>query len=288
MTLETDEPADGYDALPGLNWSTLKLVHASPMLCKLRTTEPREDSEALELGRAIHCALFEPDRWRSDYTREPDFGPRLTKDGKPTKNPKATSEYKSAFAAWRAGLPASCQVISDDVFFTAERCAAAVLKHRIAGPLLRGGQREKVIEWVDAGTGTVCKGRLDLLTPRYVADLKSTRHQSVRAFLRDAEQLLYHGQKAWYHDGAIAAGALPADADRPYVVSVQTGGAFDVACYQLDPFTLDAGRRLYRGLLARYRECQAADMWPGIAPDLIQWRVSGFAAGTESELESDW
>ena len=47
---------------------------------------------------------------------------------------------------------------------------------------------------------------LDAVAPDRVVDLKTTRDMS--KFPRDAANLLYHGQMAWYLDGAIAASAL--------------------------------------------------------------------------------
>jgi hypothetical protein len=277
-----------YNAIQALNWSTLKHLATSPLLCRHRVDNPQPDKEAFALGRAIHVATLEPERWTREYVVEPDFGEQLTKNGEPAKNPKATAGYKSARADWVASVAPGAIVLDAADHALAERCASAIREHRVAGPLLYGARAEEVITWTDPETGTECKGRLDGITPRHLLDIKSTRRDSVRRFAWDVSEYLYHAQIAWYHDGAIAAGVLSPGADGPYLIAVQTSEPHDVMAFRLPLITLITGRAVYRNLLTKYLQCQAANWWPGVAPELVDLELPQSAAPQQQEEEETW
>jgi PDDEXK-like uncharacterized protein DUF3799 len=278
------DTVDEYAAINAVNFSTLKHMATSAKLCRYRADHPEPDKEAFRIGRMLHACTLEPERWVREFVIEPDFGEQLTKDGKPAKNPKATESYKAALANWKSGLATGAQVIEADEHALIERAAAAVKAHRVAGPLITGGRREHVIRWTDPVTGVACKARLDLIDHR-VVDLKGTRQQSVRQFLRDSASLLYYGQASWYHDGCVLAGALPPDAPLPVVIGVQTCEPFDVIPLRMLPETYEAGQRLYRDLLDRYVQCQGAEWWPGLAEDFVNWHLPNYAPGVETGLD---
>ena len=243
-----------YDAIDALNWSTLSKLATSPALMRYRRDNPEPDSAAFRLGRAVHCAILEPEAWPARYAVAPDVD-RRTKEG------------KAAYADFLT-TALSIEVLSSGEWDLAERCARAVRSHRVAADLLRGGRAEETVQWIDATTGVACKGRLDYLCPDCVVDLKTTRRATVREFVRDVATFRYHGQVAWYRDGAIAAGLLPPDAEA-YILAVQTVEPYDVIAARLSAETMMLGNALWRDLLRRYCECRAADIWPGVAPDLI-------------------
>lgn len=263
-----------YAAIQALNWSTAKLIETSPRLLRWRAEHPAADTDALRVGRAIHCASLESERWRTAYVAKPHFGDMRTKIA------------RRARMDWLATLPPAVEMLSAEEHALAERCAAAVREHPVARDLLRSGRAEEIITWTDEATGVDCKARLDFIAPLYVVDLKSSRHSSVRMIVRQFADLLYHGQIAMYHDGAIAAGLIPSDADGPYAIVVQTVEPYDVVALELSRAALETGRELYRSCLRKYVACQAADWWPGISPDLITLDLPPWAAGgDESE---DW
>ena len=71
------EPA--YNALPGVRSSQLKLMLKSPAHFKEFRTE---ETEALLVGRAVHCAILEPQKYDDEFIYEPDGIDRRTKAGK--------------------------------------------------------------------------------------------------------------------------------------------------------------------------------------------------------------
>ena len=152
---------------------------------------------------------------------------------------------------------------------------AAVQAHGPARDCLRGA-KEQVIQWVDQPTGLACKARVDVRGDRIV-DVKTATDVSPRGFGRQAANLLYHGQTAWYNDGAIAAG-VATRLELPRFLVAQSVAPFDVAVYEVSAVQLEAGRKLWRRLLDRFFSCSATDWWPGVAPtvktlDLPAWSV---------------
>ena len=254
-----------YDAIQALNWSTLKLLHVSPKWLQWSATHPREDTAALALGRAIHVCALEPERWHCEHMARPDFGDLRTK------------RAKALRVEWESTLSPRVTVLDAKTYELTETCARAVREHPEAMKLLAGGRNEETVQWTDELTGIRCKGRVDTGRPLDICDLKSTCRGTPREFIRDAAALLYHGQLAWYHDGAVSAGVLPPNALLPGIVAVQTTPPFDVMAFRMTENAYLVGRILWQSLIQRYAECQAAEWWPGVAPTLLDFDVPPWA-----------
>ena len=268
-----------------LNWSTLKYLATSPKLLKWRTTHPQADTPALRLGRAIHCAILEPEAFQKRWVVAGQCAAK-TKSGEPCKSQGSlcwAGEWycKVKGHAVEGAFPVTgeVEVIERDEETLVASCASAVAGHRVASKLLKGGLAEHGIEWTNAETGIACRGRLDYLRPSEVVDLKSTAEETVRGFTRVVTSRLYYAQLAWYHDGAIAAGKIQSDAKLPAIVAVQTVEPYDVVPYRLTRATYEAGQILYRDLLLKYRDCLSADVWPGIADGEIPLDLPNWAGG---------
>ena len=269
-------PLTDYDKIEAVNWSSLVHLATSAKLMEWRRTNPRAETAALRLGTAIHCATLEPERFATAYLRQPDFG-----DGR-------TKAAKEAKAAWEATRTPGALVMDPDEYDLAARCSAAVREHSAARDLLRGGLVEEVLTWTDEETGIACKGRLDYLTPEYVLDLKSMRAETVQAFAREIAGRLYHGQIAFYLDGAIASKRVDPLGSQALIIGVQTVEPYDVIPCRLMPEDIERGRALYRDLLRRYAEYQAAGWWPGLAPSIVNLTLPDWAKGGAAATEGDW
>jgi len=239
-----------------VNWSTLKHITKSPRHYLHHLAHPREDSDALLRGRALHCAVYEPaQQFDSRYVVQPRFN-RAMLDA--TAVGKGYAGGKEAAAAWDAEN-AGRDVITTDMYADVIGMARALWADPTAAHMLDGARGEVPIEWTDAATGIECKGRVDHLNG-CLADLKSTR--DVAWFERDAARLLYHGQLAWYYDGCLAAGYTFAES--PCLIAVESAAPYDVLVVSFDDDDLEAGRRVYRSALDRLAECRASGTWPGI------------------------
>lgn len=256
-----------YENVPAVNWSSLKHLAVSPLLYKWRLEHPQPDSATLVVGAAIHCALLEPGKFDSRYA---------VFDGR-----RAGKEWDK----WQDDHP-GVKSLKPDEMERVTRSAEAVRAHRIARHLLEGCRAEEPTTWVDPDTGLKCKGRIDAIAPGFVLDLKSARDVEPKWFRRAAADYLYHGQLAFYHDGATVARKIPGDAE-PYIIAAQSDEPFDVATFQLAPDTLGAGRALYRSLLRRLVECQEADFWPGTAPDLEMLDLPPWAEGQNNTVTQE-
>jgi hypothetical protein len=238
----------------------------SPAFAKHRSDHPEEekDTDSFRLGRAVHCAVLEPERFFDEYVVQPDFGDLRT---------KAAREARDN---WKETLHVDSEIITSEEFEIAIRAQVAVKNHVPAMNLLHGSRTEQIVQWTHPRTGIKCKGRLDAITDR-VIDLKTTRRPVVREILRDAANYDYHGQLAWYHDGAAQAGLIDWHVLPSMIaIYVPKGSTFvDVAVFSMGyaPETLDAGRTLYEKLISQYAGCQTTGWWPGMAPDVIPFEL---------------
>lgn len=276
-----------------LNWSTLKHLHVSAKLLAWRVEHPKEDTPDLRLGRAIHCAVLEPEAYPKRWIMADQCAATT---GKGARCGSGGSLYNGQWfckvkghAPADAIAPRDFEVLEPEDAALVAICADSVRSHDVAAKMLQGGKPEERIEWLDPESGVECRGTVDYLRANDLIDLKSTRRETIRDFVGDVVRNLYFGQLAWYYDGAIAAGRLPKDAPLPFIIAVSTAEPYDVMAFQLSPQTLEGGRVLYRDLLNRYLQCRAASWWPGLAPDLLTLDLPSWAPGMQgSQEEGSW
>lgn len=158
-----------------------------------------------------------------------------------------------------------------------ETMAAALAEHPIAGELLdpKRMQAEVSLFWPDPPTGVMLRARIDALsTPDpdgdvVIVDYKSCDSADLDHIRRAMHNFGYAMQCRWYIDGAIAVGAALAgvrflfvfqEVDPPHLVTV----------VEPDETALMVGERRSRQAIEIYRDCVAADVWPGhTLPDEI-------------------
>jgi hypothetical protein len=245
--VEVDEPR-GYSLIKAVNFSSLKYLAVSPKLYRYRLTHPEPQKPAFTFGGAFHTLVLEPERFDERYAVYD--GRRIGKE----------------WDAWRAEHE-GVEALKPDELVAVHAMADAVRSHRVARKLLIGGRREEIVVWTDEPTGLACKGRLDMLRPDFLIDLKSAHDPTPDAFQRAAFNNGAITQVAFYQDGAVAARLLDGRIN-PYVIAVEKDPPYDVAVYQLDDEALAVGRSIYRRLMDRLLQCIEADHWPGCAPDV--------------------
>lgn len=257
-----------------LNWSTLKHIAKSPMHYRYRLDHPEPDAPHYLWGRAVHCALLEPEAFDARYA-VCDVKKRWVKaDVQPTKD----------YAAWLDDHP-DAEPLKPVEMVTVQMAARSVLNHRVAAGVLAGCRHEEPLEWTDPDTGLACRGRVDAIS-QYVLDVKTAQSCEPRLFQMAAARYAYHGQLALYHTGATVLRKIDGKTP-PYIIAIEKSPPYDVAVYQMSLEDLAAGRALVLSLMRRLEECTATDMWPGCAPDLLQLQLPPWAGGLEEESE-DW
>ncbi len=255
--LHLDFPAEDYHApvLGMVSHGALEKLRASPSKYREWLSTPRAPTQALTFGRALHCALFEPEVFARQYAVEPDFG-----DCRKTDNKKA----RDAWLAERAGAT----LISADDHGALLGMSAAMRAHPLTSRMLCGGVPEVTLRWQDAQTGLPCRARADYYVRdlRMAIDLKSTDDASMRAFSRSMATYGYHRQHAHYAAGFEAIGA---PVDHFVFVAVEKSPPYDLAIYTLDEGSLERARHDVRRLTERLADCLERDEWPGY-PETIQ------------------
>lgn len=231
-----------YLAIPALNASKLKAVGVSPLYYLWKQTQ-EDDTAPKQVGRASHAAIFEPERFKTDFIVWPE-----------KRNSNAWKAFRDAHA-------------HQEILTTAQRdaavaIAAAIRQHPVAAPLLQHGKSETLVQWDDSRTGRPCKARVDWLGGCLV-DLKTTANLEQNAFARDAVKYEYPLQMAFYSDGVLAATGkrLPVK-----MITIQNKPPHDLVVYDIPDEVLDEGRDRYRQLMEILVRCEETNTWPGIAP----------------------
>lgn len=235
-----------YREVPGVRWSHLKAMAVSPLHYRSAVTRERDvETNAMRVGRALHCAVLEPDAFHKTWVTFPG---------------------RRAGKTWDAFLEkassAGQEILSNAEYVRVVNSGAAVRRHERAMRYL-GGACERATSWMDSETGVLCKARCDLVSD-WLVDLKSTAQLDERRFGTTAAQLGYHAQLAFYWDGLMR-NRWVVDFE-PRIVAVEQFPPHDVVVYTVPVAIIDLGRRLYRRLLGRVAECETLSSWPGRAP----------------------
>lgn len=243
---------DEYDLLERLNFSKLKHIGRSPAHFKSNAEGEGEDTDALKRGRATHLALYEPERFEREVVVYRD-----------RRNSNAWRDFEAA--NWGR------EILTVAMYDAAIAMAKAVRESPMAQPYLGPGPVEQTVLWrheVEGlpgmpGRSYDCKARLDkILDWGCIVDLKSTRDASPERFARQAYDLDYYVQAAWYRDAYQAAtGKL-----LPYaLIAVEAAPPWVVQVYRVPDELLERGRERYRDFLARLSLCEREGSWPGYA-----------------------
>lgn len=270
-------PFAAYQALPAVNFSTLKHMATSPLHYRHACDHARAATDAMRLGSLTHALALHPPG--SDLPAGLAVYPGPVRRGK-------------AWEAFERERSADLIVTEGDII-TALAIRAAVWAHPEAARLLEGADYEVTMRW-DEG-GVAAKGRLDAYrddgipgsagpyAAPTIVELKTTRAIAPDAFAREAARRLYHAQAGWYARGIEAsAGAWPVVA----MVAVENVPPHDVAVYRVPDDALVAGLALVRGWVERVRECRASGRWPGVCPEARELRLPDWATvGPELSTE---
>lgn len=258
-------PAIEYHAWDAQNFSSLKLANRTLAHYRYEKTHPREQTAAMALGQATHCAVLEPERFAVDYAAAPECD-RRTKVGKATWA-EFVLEHGHA-EALKAEDFALCQGMS-----------AAAWAHPLASEILKGaGANEVSALWVDPETGLPSKCRPDRITTfdgwTHVVDVKTAQDASPRGFRKAIANFDYHQQAAWYLDGLSE---VEPRERRFTFIAIESKPPHCVAVYSLDEWAIEQGRDELRDSRLGVAAALESNEWPGYANeiltlDLPQWR----------------
>lgn len=255
---------EDYHASPGVSKSGLDKIAKSPAHYQAYLRGVREETPALRMGRLIHWAVLEPEDCK--LVVMPEGLNRRTKAGK-----EKYVELKVEAAEGCAELVA---------YEEAQQLNAireSVLSHTRARSLLfADGLTEASCWWNDQDTGQLCRCRPDrVLDAGWVVDLKSTEDASPEAFAKSCANYRYHVQEAFYRDGVAAA---TGQVLKGFIfVVVEKSPPHAVACYRLQDWDVDLGRRIYKRDLRRLAECNWAQDFPGYSDKILRINLPAWA-----------
>jgi exodeoxyribonuclease VIII len=249
-----------YRAAPGINISFLKGFAKSPAHALVQ----KPDTPAMSFGRAFHTYILEPDKFEERT---------VVHTGSETVTKNHLAKYPGK------------DVISASNLESLSKMRDSIRQHPDAVDALQG-YIEKPLFWkVD---GTACKGRPDVVNDDFslIPDLKKCKDASPDAFRRQAHNLLYHWQAAFYVDG------LKAITDHDYefwFVCVEDTEPYGCAVYKAGPKFLELGRAGYRKALEQYNACKLAGNFPAYPKGVMVLEPPAWAfKNNEMEMEDDF
>ena len=249
-------PAEQYFAADRINNSSLKLINKSPLHYQSSIEQTREETKAMLIGSAVHCAVLESDDLHDRYVIAP----------------KADKRTNAGKAIWTELEQSGKIVLSQDDFVMIDSIQASVFANDTALKLLGKGKPEVTV--FTEINDVPAKSRMDWYRTGIIVDLKTTEDASPAGFARSCATYGYAQQAAWYLDRAEAAGL---EAHTFIFLVVEKSAPYAVAIYELTPESLEFGRAQYMRALNRYKECKRLDDWPGYSEQIEQLSLPAWA-----------
>lgn len=255
--------AEVYHRSNGISTSRLKVFIDCPAKYKAMYITGEMEKPAgrqFDLGKAAHCLILEPQKFHSEFVRQPDEIK--------IRRGKAWDEFAEAHA--------DKVVITGDDWEACQRIRSAVECHSFGSRLLKGGKPEVSFFKRDVETGLIVKCRTDYLLGDLIVDVKTAASAHPEEFGRNAKNMGYPLQDAIYRDvtGLPEFAFLAVEKTAPYVVTAPI--LFD-----------DDARRLgyvkYRKALRELAHAIEFDLFPGYASSTV---VIGLKPWEMSELET--
>ncbi len=273
-----------YRAIPAMNCSTLDWGIASMYHLKAAIDGRlvREDTPALEFGRAFHVRMLEPELYASRVQILGTCDSCLKSGDRKGELCGATGRGL-VDGRWMCGkhggddasLGEGIEYITSDDASRIELACEAVKTRKIDNLRRAPGKFEVAV--IGDLMGIRCKAKLDkfIENPCCIVDLKkvaapkSPREVRISAdhFRMTIPRYGYGMRAAFYCDLVHAVtGNIP----RWYWLVVEDGEPFTPAVYRASDDDLAAGRNEYSRLLGDYRSCMDSGAWPGPADDPVE------------------
>lgn len=261
--IRTDLSNEDYHRIDALSASGLKRILQSPMHYRWDRDNPREPTDSMQLGTAVHLGVLEPDKFATDCIAVPEDAPKKPTlvqlaAAKPSPAAMESIAWWDAFAKRAAGK----LVLSADTYAKALSMIRAVKAHPAVEWLMSEGAPEVSFQWSDAHWNVPCKCRFDWLRPDGIAmDLKTTVDASPEEFPRAVASFKYHLQNRWYDIGHEH---LRDESLRGFAfVAVENVAPYGVAVYTIEPNALAFANGRIEEALMRYKNARDSGFWKG-------------------------
>ena len=264
-----------YLKIEAMNFHTLKELDISALHLKHVFDGYRQPStDALRLGRAIHCGVLTPKLFATDHPVSPGCAAPMksgARKGLACGKSARWSEDGSTFYCGTHAKGDDLLVEFDNVLTEAEghniaSVVESVLHHPAGACLLKEGKPEQTI--VFERHGVLCKARVDWLMDGHFVDLKKLQRGKAddRSLLQAIVKYSYYQQLAFYAAAVMSIqGEMPA-AD---LLFCEDAPPYDVTLLPFDEQSLLIGLAEMDQLLKRYKRHRADGNWPGVFADAI-------------------
>lgn len=252
--------------------SGLKLFMRSPAHYYAAYLDPnrveRQPTAAMRLGTATHCAILEPTEFSKRYMLRPDHINARTNDGK----------------AELAAIAASgIEILTPDDYTQIMRMAESFFDHPVTRDLFGQPYQTEQTFYSDIN-GVRCKCRPDFLTDGIMMDVKTCRDASADGFGKQAWNLGYHIQEAFYR--------LVKPTNRFLFGAVESEYPHLVQYHESPDELIEYAENLIDEALASYANCLKHNVWPGYSSVIEPLQVPGYARraieGFDGEIEVNY
>lgn len=241
--------------------SQLRLILDSPMAFYDSYYGPPEEpkeKEHFRIGKIVHMAILEPERFKSLYITMPKFV-GLTKDGRPSEQSKEAKEKK---ADWLAALPEGFVIVTEADLQLITGIAKSIMAHPQGPDLIKDCVPEITGYYRDPITGIKVRIRPDLLKKNYKAltDLKTAKSTKDVFFGSSAFDHRYDLQLATYLIGTKEISGV-----KPSIVTsmaAEKTRPYETAIYYWEDADLYAAFHDYRYALDMLSKCIETNKWP--------------------------
>lgn len=235
---------EDYEDLPGWNWSRLKHANKSAAhAAKAWQSSDEKNSDAVLLGRAVHCLVLTPNRYNDEFYTYVHVDRRT-----------AAGRQAHAEAVAQAGTKI---MIPMTLHEKAIAMCNAIESHPIAKELIESAKTEVVYTW--EYKNVPLKARVDIIGENdrglYIADIKTCESAHCLDFPKYARKMMYAEQVVFYGLGVEAnKSALVAS---KYIIAVEREEPYCVAVYSICSDTESAA------LETVMKCCDTVALWTG-------------------------
>lgn len=236
-----------------LHFSQIKEIRVSPAHFRHCLTASREDTPAMRIGRAVHRLALEG--------VEPNHFEGIRRG----------ADWELHVARASALGVAKEDILSQSERVLVDGMATSIQNHQDARDVLAGAtEAEK--GWEAMICGIPCAGKIDLLGPVSLDELKTTACAAPKKFLRDAEKMWYDAQLAWYQ---MAMGVEYIGPDTQWlksrIIAVENKAPYVVQVFELDNLRLDQGAEKCIEAIRLYKACIEGMAWPAYSSGVVRW-----------------
>ena len=270
-----DIPEPDYHALKLPSNSFVKAMEEySPEHAYRWREEGRRPSKAQKLGTAAHVAVFEPERFPAVYMTSCPCS-AVQKNGKVCGCPGQTRHDGEWFCGKHnkaAGDPDELdrEVLPPSTYHDCNCIAERIHGHSDLGPaILKEGENELSLIFVDERTGVKCKSRLDrwASTLEWVIDLKtSSKSVAPHKFAITSANFMYHHQGAFYRRAMQSLGRR---VRKTCFAAIETASPYGLCFFAMRDDKLDQYDLMIDANLRKYARCEMTGEWPGYPPNIV-------------------